>query len=133
MAADTRAEPPSASFVVDAGGRGAPHGGVEVRRGDAGTHVRLWGSVDLAVRASGTATLGELRGDPSPMTIDCRDVEFMDSTGLSVLVRLVRDGAADGRPMTFLGAPDMVLQLLRTTGVDAWMTELGVVGVPVEG
>ncbi|WP_298457518.1 STAS domain-containing protein [uncultured Cellulomonas sp.] len=131
MAADTRPGRSAASWYDAAADRAPdPHGGVEIRTADGVTVVRFWGSVDLAVRATGTDGLGDLRGDSGPMTVDCRDVVFMDSTGLSVLVRLVRDAVADGRAVTFLGAGQQVLELLRTTGVDLWMSKLGVDGVP---
>jgi anti-anti-sigma factor len=60
------------------------------------------------------------------MTIDCRDVAFMDSTGLSVLVRVLRDASDDGRAIRFLGASTPVQHLLEATGVDQWMSALGV-------
>jgi len=105
---------------------GQPHGGVEVQDGDGVTAVRFWGEVDVAVRTAGTAPLTSLRGGTSPMTVDCRDVDFMDSTGMSVLVRIMRDACADQRPVRFLGASEPVRLLLETTGADRWMTGLGV-------
>lgn len=104
------------------------HGGVDVTVDDGAMLVRFWGSVDLAVRAAGSGGLGDLRG-AGPLDLDLRDVTFMDSTGLSVLVRVVRDAAADGRPVRLLGAGGAVGDLLATTGVDAWMAALGVQGV----
>jgi anti-anti-sigma factor len=104
-------------------------GGVDVSVADGVTVVRFWGSVDLVVREAQAGGLSGLRGT-TPMTIDCRDVEFMDSTGLSLLVRIARDAAADGRDARFLGASDQVRDLMATTGVDAWMSGLGVDGVP---
>ncbi len=106
---------------------GDPHGGVDVRTDDGVTAVRFWGSVDLSVRLGGTAGLGELLGSAGPVTVDCRDVAFMDSTGLSVLVRVVRDATGAGRPVRFLGASPQVADLLRFAGVDEWMAALGVV------
>jgi anti-anti-sigma factor len=100
-------------------------GGVAVAVADGVTTVRFWGSVDLEVREAHAGGLGDLRGS-TPMTLDCRDVVFMDSTGLSLLVRMVRDAAEDGRDVTWLGASDQVRDLLSTTGVDEWMTRLGV-------
>ncbi len=100
-------------------------GGVEVAVADGVTAVRFWGSVDLVAREAHAGGLGDLRGT-TPMAIDCRDVEFMDSTGLSLLVRIARDAAADGRDVRWLGASDQVRDLLSTTGVDEWMTRLGV-------
>ncbi len=100
-------------------------GGVDVVVADEVTEVRFWGSVDVVVRESHGAGLGAARGT-TPMTLDCRDVEFMDSTGLSLLVRIVRDAAEDGRDVRWLGASDQVRDLMATTGVDVWMTRLGV-------
>ncbi len=112
---------------VAAGGDSARAlGGVEVETVDDVTAVRFWGSVDLEVRSRGTGALGALRASSAPVTVDCRDVTFMDSTGLSVLVRVVRDATADGRPVHFLGAGEQVAELLRLTGVDVWMSRLGV-------
>lgn len=103
-----------------------PHGGVEVRAGDVRTLVRFWGAIDLAVRAAAGAGLRVVGDRDTPLEVDCRDVTFMDSTGLSVLVRVVRDAAAEGRAVWFVGAAAQVQDLLRTTGVDRWMDSLGV-------
>ena len=102
-----------------------PHGGVEVHGDDGDTVVRFWGAVDLAVREAAGAGLSSLGGGTS-LAVDCRDVTFMDSTGLSVLVRVLRDAAAEGRDVRYLGAPAQVRDLLETTGVDRWMESLGV-------
>jgi len=123
---------PSAGYPPTTGHLGPDdevHGGVDVSVHDGVTAVRFWGSVDLAVREAQAGGLNGLRGT-TPMTIDCRDVEFMDSTGLSLLVRIVRDAAADGRGARLLGASDQVRDLMATTGVDAWMSGLGIEGAP---
>ena len=104
----------------------AEHGGVDVRDTDGVTLVRLWGDVDVAVRVGGTGPLAALRDGTSPVTVDCRDVVFMDSTGMSILVRVVRDAADAGRPVRFLGASEPVRYLMHVTGVDQWMSGLGV-------
>jgi anti-anti-sigma factor len=104
----------------------AQHGGIEVRDGDGVTDVRFWGEVDVAVRVGGTAPLAGLRDGTGLLTVDCRDVDFMDSTGMSILVRIVRDATDDGRPVRFLGASEPVRHLLEVTGFDDWMTRLGV-------
>ena len=121
------ADAPPAGRAVE--GVDEVHGGVDVAVVDGVTAVRLWGSVDLAVREAQAGGLADLRGT-TPMTLDCRDVEFMDSTGLSLVVRLVRDAAEDGRDVRFLGASGQVEDLMATTGVDVWMSGLGVQGAP---
>lgn len=80
--------------------------------------VRAWGEIDLSVRR----TVGELcqtvaqRG--LPVVIDARDVTFIDSTGMSILVRLARDAEAGGYPVRLDNAPWMLRELLTITGVD---------------
>jgi len=50
----------------------------------------------------------------------------MDLIGLSILVRLVRDAVDDGQEVRFLRASSQVSDLLETSGVAAWMRDLGV-------
>jgi anti-sigma B factor antagonist len=104
----------------------APHGGVEVRPDGDVASIRLWGEVDLAVRLAATTELRRLPDAATVVEVDCRNVTFMDSTGLSVLVRVLRDADAEGRSVRFLGAAPQVRDLLAATGVDRWMESLGV-------
>jgi anti-anti-sigma factor len=104
----------------------APLGGVEVRPGGEVTSVRFWGAVDLGVRLAATTELRRVPAGAPALEVDCRDITFMDSTGLSVLVRVLRDAAAGGSSVRFLGASLQVQELLSATGVDRWMEALGV-------
>ena len=129
MAADdlTASAPPPGDRAArpDAASQG---GGVEVRTEAGRTSVRFWGAVDLAVRVSAGEDLRAVADPSTALEVDCRDVVFMDSTGLSVLVRVIRDGTTGGRPVRFLGAGPQVRDLLEVTGVDEWMASLGVEG-----
>ncbi|GAA2723429.1 hypothetical protein GCM10009866_14400 [Cellulomonas aerilata] len=107
-------------------GGGAQHGGVEVVANGDTVSVRFWGAVDLAVRLAATTELRAMPAGVATVRVDCRDVTFMDSTGLSVVVRVVRDAAADGRSVRLVGAARPVAELFATTGVDRWMESLGV-------
>lgn len=84
--------------------------------------VTVWGEIDLEVRR----TVGDLcqtvadRG--LPVAIDAQQVTFMDSTGMSILVRLARDGEIRGYPVTLHNAPWMLRELLAITGVDRLLT-----------
>ena len=84
--------------------------------------VKVWGEIDLEVRR----TVGDLchavaeRG--LPVVIDAQEVTFMDSTGMSILVRLARDGEAKGYPVSLHNAPWMLRELLSITGVDRLLT-----------
>ena len=52
------------------------------------------------------------------MVIDAADVTFIDSTGMSILVRLARDGEANSYPVALHHAPGTLRELLSITGVD---------------
>ena len=82
------------------------------------TVVRVWGEIDLEVRR-GSADLCQAVADRAlPVVIDAREVTFVDSTGMSILVRLARDGEARGYPVALHNAPWMLRELLTITGVD---------------
>jgi anti-anti-sigma factor len=80
--------------------------------------VRLWGEVDLEVRRSAGDVCQAAADRALPVIIDAADVTFMDSTGMSILVRLARDGEANGYPVALHHAPWMLRELLSITGVD---------------
>ena len=80
--------------------------------------VRLWGEIDLEVRRTAGDLCQAVAERALPLVIDARDVTFMDSTGMSVLVRLARDAEAKGYPVSLHNAPWVLRELLTITGVD---------------
>lgn len=91
---------------------------VEVNRDDHGVVVRVRGELDLATSPVLEATLG--RADAAAaerVTIDLRGVSFMDSTGLSVLVKAQRHATESGQQLAVAAGNDQVLRLLTLTGV----------------
>ncbi|NMR21294.1 lipid asymmetry maintenance protein MlaB [Cellulomonas fimi] len=105
-------------------GRGT--GGVDLTSTEHGLVVAFWGVVDDVVRDRGTADLWELRAPGGTLEIDCSRVTAMDSIGLSILVRLVRDAVEDDQRVRFTRASAPVAELLATSGVRDWMLDLGV-------
>jgi anti-anti-sigma factor len=61
------------------------------------------------------------------ITVDLSDVKFIDSTGVSVLVRSAHLGERSGVAVRVQGAHGIVARVLRVTGVAAFLQ------VPVEG
>lgn len=104
-------------------------GGIAVASGDGTLRVTLRGAVDLGVRQSAAPVWAALASGAGPVVVDCRDVTFLDSTGLTVLVRLVRDATEAGRSVRWDGASQAVTDLLEMTGVDTWMRVRGVQGI----
>ncbi|MBX9245240.1 STAS domain-containing protein [Actinotalea ferrariae] len=80
--------------------------------------VRAWGEIDLSVRRSVSELCQTVAQRALPVVIDARDVTFIDSTGMSILVRLARDAEANGYPVRLDNAPWMLRELLTITGVD---------------
>jgi anti-anti-sigma factor len=91
---------------------------VEVRDGDQAVVIGVSGELDLASSpalehelARGSASHAEL------VIVDLRGLEFMDSTGLSVLVRAHQRATENGQRFGVVKGPQQVQRLLSLTGV----------------
>ena len=80
--------------------------------------VRAWGEIDLEVRRTVSELCQTVADRGLPVVVDARDVTFIDSTGMSILVRLARDAESHGYPVSLVNAPWMLRELLTITGVD---------------
>ncbi|HSA50998.1 MAG TPA: STAS domain-containing protein [Yinghuangia sp.] len=116
-------EPPGlpTSWAADANGHRdrADDGPAVVRPGD-WTVVPITGDLDFysapgladVVRALTTNTAG-----PHRVVLDLRQVEFMDSTGLRILLGMARDLRENGGALRLAGPGDLVVRLLDVTQV----------------
>ena len=80
--------------------------------------VEVWGEVDLGVRQTSGPLCPAVAERALPVVIDASRVTFMDSAGMSILVRIARDAEANGSPVVLENAPWMLKELLTITGVD---------------
>lgn len=80
--------------------------------------VTVYGEIDLAVRQEAGALCQALVQRALPVVIDASEVSFVDSAGMSVLVRIARDAEAGGYPVVLEHAPWTLKELLTITGVD---------------
>ena len=91
---------------------------VERRDGEQAVVVDVSGELDLA---SSPALEEELEGtavtSAELVIIDLRRLEFMDSTGLSVLVRAHQRATENGQRFAVVKGPQQVQRLLALTGV----------------
>jgi anti-anti-sigma factor len=91
---------------------------VELREGDRAVLIGVSGELDLA---SSPALEQELDRHMSSGTelviVDLRELEFMDSTGLSVLVRAHQRAIDAGQRFAVVRGPQQVQRLLSLTGV----------------
>jgi len=91
---------------------------VEVRRNGAAAVVAVSGELDLASGPELEAELDQLTGPGLQLVvIDLRGLDFMDSTGLSILVRAHQRLAGEGCEMGLVKGSQQVQRLLDLTGV----------------
>lgn len=91
---------------------------VEVRDGDQAVVIGVIGELDLASSPGLEQELDQRMGSGAGLVIvDLRQLEFMDSTGLSVLVRAHQRAAEGGQRFAVVRGPQQVQRLLTLTGV----------------
>jgi anti-anti-sigma factor len=106
--------------MIEAPGRigDATVSGTRLDAADDHSLVTAYGEIDLTVRQNATPLCQAVASRGLPLVIDAGDVTFVDSAGMSVLVRLARDAEACGYPAVLRNAPWMLKELLTVTGVD---------------
>jgi anti-anti-sigma factor len=94
------------------------HFRVEVRSADATTVISVSGELDLASSPALEEELERVaQSDAKLVVVDLRNLEFMDSTGLSVLVRAHQRAEENGRRLGLVNGSQQVQRLLTLTGV----------------
>lgn len=82
--------------------------------------LALNGELDLANAETAKATLREALASGKDVVVDLADLEFLDSTGVAMLVAAMRE--VDGKRLSFLPSEhEAVRRLLKLTGLDEWM------------
>ncbi len=90
---------------------------VEVREMDGATVIMISGELDLATAPALEEELDRAAQSDRHLILDLRELDFMDSTGLSVLVRAHQAAEESGRPLSLVKGPPQVQRLLSLTGV----------------
>ena len=94
------------------------HFRLEVRSAGRATVIGVSGELDLASSPALQEELDRVAASDSEMLIiDLRGLDFMDSTGLSVLVRAHQRAEEQGRQLAMVKGPQQVQRLLSLTGV----------------
>lgn len=80
--------------------------------------IRVFGELDLATSPGLEEELDRVAADDVPLIIvDLAELEFMDSTGLSVLVRAHQRAEEAGQRFGLINSSQQVQRLLTLTGV----------------
>jgi anti-anti-sigma factor len=100
-----------------------PHFQVEVRVEARKTVLRLLGELDVS---SSSALEDELHrvGSAALIVLDLRELEFIDSTGLGVLVKTHQRMRDAGDRLAVVEGDGQVKRLLKLTGLDQQLTIL---------
>ena len=105
------------------------HFRVEVRHADATAVITVSGELDLASSPALEEELERVaQSDAQLVVVDLRHLEFMDSTGLSVLVRAHQRAEENGRRLGLVNGSQQVQRLLTLTGVADRLTLTDVPG-----
>jgi anti-anti-sigma factor len=96
---------------------------VEKRAGHQAVLIGVSGELDLASSPELEQELERATAsDLELLVIDLRNLEFMDSTGLSVLVRAHQKATQSGKRFAIVKGPQQVQRLLSLTGVAERLT-----------
>jgi anti-anti-sigma factor len=77
------------------------------------------GEIDLVTVADVRAALDEAAGESRRVVLDLRQVHFMDSSGLRLLVEAQQRAAQDGFDFAVVRGPASLERLFEVTGLDA--------------
>lgn len=91
----------------------------ESHPGDGVVRLALAGELDLASAPQVEELLGKVEEDRPPLLVlDLRDLTFMDSTGLRVMVAADARARDSSRRLVIVQGPEPVHRVFRITGLD---------------
>ena len=95
-----------------------------------GKLASLTGEIDLSTVEEAGARLREaIEGSDGTVAVDLREVSFLDSSGLRLLLQLNEELTGSGRRLVVVQGPRRVARVFELTGAES---ELDVVAEPAE-
>jgi anti-sigma B factor antagonist len=92
-----------------------------------GLDAALTGEIDLSTIGEVEVGLSELDGDAGVVSLDLRGVNFLDSSGLRLVLRLHQQMRDAGRRLVVVQGPRRVARVFELSGVES---ELEIVESP---
>jgi anti-anti-sigma factor len=90
------------------------------RATDTGVTLKIAGELDLSTGPVLSESVERLGDDLQALTLDLRDLAFMDSTGLRLLIELDRRAKGEGWKLILIRPErETAATVLRATGADA--------------
>jgi anti-anti-sigma factor len=97
--------------------RRAGHLKLEVRRIGQASVVSARGDIDLSTVTQAAEAMDAARTDRGPVFLDLREVGFMDTSGLRLIIEEQQRAAADGYRFAVLPGPPKVQRLFEIAGL----------------
>ncbi len=95
----------------------------QVRGDEAGARITLTGRIDRDGDDVMTAAYGEARATGSgPITLDFTATDYINSTGIALIVRLLAEARRDGRPVHAAGLSEHYREIFRITRLSDFMS-----------
>jgi anti-anti-sigma factor len=93
---------------------------IDVQRANGLVQVILAGELDIATHGDAEAVLKDVQDSGVPLVVlDLRKLNFMDSTGLRLLVQADARARESGHRLAIVRGPEAVHRVLEITGLDA--------------
>ena len=90
---------------------------VHVSAGPDEVRVAPAGEVDLASAGLLRERIGALHGERARLVLDLRDVSFMDSTGVRLMLDLAREATGEAWELSVINVPSAVHRVFELCGV----------------
>jgi anti-sigma B factor antagonist len=95
----------------------------EIHTQDRAVVIAVSGELDLASAPSLEEKLEDAeRSHAGPVIVDLRALEFIDSTGLGILIKAHQQAERSGRQFAIVRGPSQVQRLLSLTGLEERLT-----------
>lgn len=93
---------------------------IEVQRADDVVQIVLAGELDIATQSDAEAALRDAQASGvKTIVLDLRRLNFMDSTGLRLLVQADLRARESGQRLAIVRGPDAVQRVLEITGLES--------------
>lgn len=93
---------------------------LDIENGDRAARVALKGELDISGAGRVEEQLGALQSAQLELLVlDLRELEFMDSTGLRLIVRAEEAARADGTRLVIVRGPEPVQRVFEIVGLDS--------------
>lgn len=95
--------------------------GATVKTGEAGSTVELTGTVDRGAKEGMEAAYAQASGTPGEIVLDFGKVDYINSTGIAVIVRVLAMARAEGRAVGAVGLTDHYKEVFEITRLADFM------------